>query len=55
MMPAGCECAAVTLGHIEPSDCQQFSLGCNTDSPYGPCMASEEGACHVYATGGYLS
>ncbi len=53
-MPAGCECAAVTLGRMEPADCRQFDLGCNTASPYGPCMASEDGACHVRATGGHL-
>lgn len=53
-MPVGCECAAVTLGRMAPSDCQQFSLGCNTASPYGPCMASEDGACHVHSTGGHM-
>jgi hydrogenase expression/formation protein HypD len=46
-MPPGCECAAVLLGQKEPEDCPQFSIGCNTAAPYGPCMASEDATCYV--------
>ena len=46
-MPDGCQCAAVLMGQREPSDCGQFSISCNIDSPYGPCMASEDGACYL--------
>ncbi|MCG6966668.1 MAG: hydrogenase formation protein HypD [Chromatiaceae bacterium] len=46
-MPLGCECAAVVLGQKEPIDCKQFALGCSSGSPYGPCMASDDGTCHL--------
>lgn len=46
-MPAGCECAAVVLGQMDPTDCRQFCVGCTAGIPYGPCMASEDGACFV--------
>ena len=46
-MPDGCACAAVSLGRQEPAECRQFAVGCRADSPYGPCMASEEGACYL--------
>ena len=50
-MPDGCECAAVLLGKQEPADCRQFSVGCHIDSPYGPCMASEDGTCYLRSRG----
>jgi hydrogenase expression/formation protein HypD len=50
-MPDGCECAAVLLGRQEPAECRQFSVGCHIDSPYGPCMASEDGACYLRSGG----
>lgn len=46
-MPDGCQCAAVLMGQREPTDCGQFSISCNVDSPYGPCMASEDGTCYL--------
>lgn len=46
-MPEGCRCAAVTLGQQEPTDCGQFTVGCRIESPYGPCMASEDGTCYL--------
>lgn len=46
-MPAGCECADVVLGRKEPTDCDQFAAGCQSWSPYGPCMASLEGTCNL--------
>lgn len=46
-MPRGCECASVLLGQKEPSDCEQFSAGCQSAAPYGPCMASEDGTCNL--------
>ena len=46
-MPDGCQCAAVLLGRQEPADCRRFAAGCRVDSPYGPCMASEDGTCYL--------
>lgn len=46
-MPRGCECASVLMGHKRPQECRSFAVGCRADSPYGPCMAAEEGTCFV--------
>jgi len=46
-MPDGCRCASIMLGRQEPDECRRFVSGCNIESPYGPCMASEDGACHL--------
>jgi hydrogenase expression/formation protein HypD len=46
-MPEGCQCASVMLGQREPADCGQFAIGCSIESPYGPCMASEDGTCYL--------
>ena len=46
-MPDGCQCAAVLMGQQEPTECGQFSIRCRVDSPYGPCMASEDGTCYL--------
>lgn len=50
-MPDGCRCASVMLGRQEPSDCRQFSIACRIESPYGPCMASEDGTCYLRSGG----
>jgi len=47
-MPAGCECADVVLGRKAPAECPQFSRHCTPLSPYGPCMASEDGTCFLH-------
>jgi hydrogenase expression/formation protein HypD len=46
-MWAGCECAAVAMGRKRPGDCEQFSGPCHPHEPFGPCMASLDGTCHV--------
>jgi hydrogenase expression/formation protein HypD len=48
-MPAGCECAAVVLGTKAPVDCRRFDRDCRRATPQGPCMASEDGACHLHS------
>ncbi|MBI3771567.1 MAG: hydrogenase formation protein HypD [Gammaproteobacteria bacterium] len=46
-MPAGCDCANVVLGKIYPNECKLFGKSCTPQRPIGPCMVSEEGACHI--------
>ena len=45
--PAGCRCADVLKGIIEPKDCPLFGEACAPDRPIGACMVSSEGACHA--------
>ena len=47
-MPPGCDCAKVVLGKIYPDQCRLFGAGCNPEKPVGPCMVSDEGACHIW-------
>ncbi|NSL56704.1 hydrogenase formation protein HypD [Uliginosibacterium aquaticum] len=47
-MPAGCDCAAVLLAHKRPSECRLYGRACTPESPIGPCMVSDEGACHIW-------
>jgi hydrogenase expression/formation protein HypD len=51
-MPPGCECAKVVLGRITPSDCRIYGRACTPRTPVGPCMVSEEGACHIWWAAG---
>lgn len=51
-MPAGCDCANVVLGKIYPNECKLFGKSCTPQRPVGPCMVSEEGACHIWWQGG---
>lgn len=51
-MPPGCDCAKVVLGKIYPNECRLFGKGCNPQSPVGPCMVSDEGACRIWFSGG---
>jgi hydrogenase expression/formation protein HypD len=44
----GCHCGEVLQGKIIPPECPLFSVQCNPESPYGPCMVSFEGACLTY-------
>lgn len=47
-MPAGCDCAKVVLGKIYPDQCRLYGTACQPESPIGPCMVSDEGACHIW-------
>ena len=51
-MPAGCECASVVLGKINPNQCKIYGRACTPKSPVGPCMVSDEGACRIWWAGG---
>lgn len=52
-MPPGCDCARVILGKVLPTDCRLYGAACTPNSPIGPCMVSDEGACHVWWNAGY--
>jgi hydrogenase expression/formation protein HypD len=47
-LPAGCRCADVITGRIDPGECPAFGGACRPESPLGPCMASAEGACGIW-------
>ena len=47
-MPPGCDCAKVVLGKIYPDQCRLYGTACQPESPIGPCMVSDEGACHIW-------
>ncbi len=51
-MPPGCDCARVVLGKILPTDCKLYGKACKPRTPIGPCMVSDEGACHIWWTSG---
>jgi len=51
-MPPGCDCARVILGKSLPSDCYLYGRACTPRTPIGPCMVSDEGACHVWWSAG---
>ncbi len=51
-MPPGCDCAAVVLGKKQPDQCRLFGTACTPQNPVGPCMVSDEGACHIWWQGG---
>lgn len=46
--PAGCMCAQVLRGRVEPADCPLFATACTPDNPVGACMVSGEGACGAH-------
>jgi hydrogenase expression/formation protein HypD len=48
-VPKGCLCHTVVLGQSYPSDCALFEKTCTMLDPVGPCMVSEEGACHIWS------
>ncbi len=49
-----CKCADIILGLTVPTDCPLFGKACTPEKPYGPCMVSIEGTCHIwYKYGGY--
>ncbi len=47
-MPSGCDCASVVLGRIYPDQCRLYGVACRPEAPVGPCMVSDEGACHIW-------
>ena len=51
-MPPGCDCAQVVLGKIYPNECKLYGVACKPDNPIGPCMVSDEGACHIWWVNG---
>lgn len=51
-MPPGCDCARVVLGKVAPTDCRLYGSACTPRAPIGPCMVSDEGACHIWWTSG---
>jgi len=51
-MPPGCDCARVVLGKIYPNECILYGRACTPRHPIGPCMVSDEGACHIWWVGG---
>lgn len=52
LMPPGCDCAKVVLGRIKPNQCRLYAEACTPRDPIGPCMVSDEGACHIWWTSG---
>ncbi|MFZ5537020.1 MAG: hydrogenase formation protein HypD [Pseudomonadota bacterium] len=51
-MPPGCACAEVVLGRTRPQGCPLYGAACTPKTPVGPCMVSDEGACHIAWAGG---
>ena len=47
-LPAGCGCADVIVGRINPDQCPMFGEKCTPLKPFGPCMVSSEGACGIW-------
>jgi hydrogenase expression/formation protein HypD len=45
---AGCHCAEVLTGRMDPKDCPLFGKACTPQSAKGPCMVSAEGACGIW-------
>lgn len=43
-----CSCSEILLGKKIPSNCALFGDKCTPESPWGPCMVSDEGACNVF-------
>jgi len=55
IMPPGCECSAVVLGKLNPVECKLYESACTPEHPIGPCMVSDEGACHIWWSAGERS
>jgi len=51
-MPPGCDCAKVVLGRIYPNQCRLYGSACTPQTPVGPCMVSDEGACRIWWASG---
>jgi hydrogenase expression/formation protein HypD len=52
VMPPGCDCARVVMGRLAPAGCRLYGKACTPRSPIGPCMVSDEGACHIWWASG---
>lgn len=44
----GCICGDILKGLKNPKECKLFAKRCTPQNPAGPCMVSNEGACHAY-------
>jgi len=44
----GCICGEVLKGLKNPKECKLFAKSCTPQNPAGPCMVSNEGACHAF-------
>lgn len=44
----GCMCGEILKGLKNPKECKLFGKGCTPQNPVGPCMVSNEGACHAF-------
>ncbi len=51
-MPRGCSCSKVVLGLKKPLECALYGKNCTPQSPIGPCMVSDEGACAIWWAAG---
>jgi hydrogenase expression/formation protein HypD len=40
------------MGRVSPLDCRLYGHACTPRTPVGPCMVSDEGACHIWWTAG---
>lgn len=47
-LTAGCRCADVIRGRINPDSCPLFGKACTPVKPQGACMVSMEGACGIW-------
>ena len=47
-LPAGCGCADVIVGRINPDQCPMFGEKCTPLKHFVPCMVSSEGACGIW-------
>jgi hydrogenase expression/formation protein HypD len=44
----GCICGEILKGLKNPKECKIFGKACTPQNPVGPCMVSNEGACHAF-------
>ncbi len=45
----GCCCHLIMTGRLTPVECKLFEKECTPERPYGPCMVSDEGTCHIWS------
>jgi len=54
-IPPGCSCHLIMIGKLNPDQCKLFKeRKCTPNHPYGPCMVSSEGTCHIWFKYGKL-
>jgi hydrogenase expression/formation protein HypD len=44
----GCCCHLIMTGRLVPTECKLYKKICTPEHPYGPCMVSDEGTCHIW-------